>query len=309
MSGYTLVNSIGRETTDNVIEAFELWFSANGLPCKILSDGGSCFTSRKMQAFTESLNIIHIFSSPENPESNGQAEASVKKVKNLVHNMNLTVKNLSARIQLSLSQLNNMASGKDQCSPAEAFFGRTVRTLSTPLLERRQLTDRKLQPSDRQSMKKKKKSSTKRKPTFFSRGDRVVARDNKKRTWSIHGTVIEPRSLHNTEDKEKRSYNILVDDGKYILWRNEKYLKHAPTSPLSTRTITCRRSAIKPPSSDSQYCPWSRRHTQLRCQLFPADTDESESEQKLDTQPECPVKCRKQRKTVSFDKYKSVYEI
>ena len=135
MSGYTLVNSIGRETTDNVIEALELWFSANGLPCKILRDGGSCFTSRKMQAFTESLNIIHIFSSPENPESNGQAEASVKKVKNLACNMNLTVKNISARIQLSLSQLNNMASGKDQCSPAEAFFGRTVRTLSTPLLE------------------------------------------------------------------------------------------------------------------------------------------------------------------------------
>ena len=136
MSGYTLVNSIGRETTDNVIEALELWFSTNGLPRKMLSDGGSCFPSKKMKDFTESLNITHIFSSPENPESNGQAEASVKKVKNLARNMNLTVKNLSSRIQLSLSQLNNMASGKDQCSPAEAFFGRTVRTLSTPLLGR-----------------------------------------------------------------------------------------------------------------------------------------------------------------------------
>ena len=260
-----------------------------------------------MQAFTETLNIIHIFSSPENPESNGQAEVSVKKVKNLACNMNLTVNNLSARIQLSLSQLNNIASGKDQCSPAEAFFGQTVRTLSTPLLEEKSI-DRQEAAVIRQMKhdKRKEKSSTQRKPTFFSRGDRIVARDNKKRTWSIHGTIIEPRTLHNTEDKEKRSYNILVDDGKYILWLNEKYLKHAPTSPLSTRTITCRRSAIKPPSSESQYGPWSRRHNQLQCQLFPADSNESESEQKPDTQPECPVKCRKQRKTVYFDKYKSL---
>ena len=83
----------------------------------------------------------------------------------------------------------------------------------------------------------------------------MVARDNKKKTWSIHGTVNEPRSLNNTEDKEKRSYNILVDDGKYILWRNEKYLKHVPTSPFSTRKVTGRISAIKPPSLGAKDTP------------------------------------------------------
>ena len=252
MSGYTLVHSLGRETTDNVIEALELWFSTNGLPRKILSDGGSCFTSSKMKRFTESLGITHVFSSPENPRLNGQAESSVKKVKDLVGEKNVTVKNLSSRIALSLAQLNNMAPGKDQCSPAETFFGHTMRTLSTPLLEQKTI-DRKEAASIRQEKhdKRKEKSSTKRKPKVFARGDKVVARDNKRRSWSIFGTIIEPRTLHNVEDKDNKSYNILVDDGKYILWRNEKYIKHAPqaTSPMPTRTITCRRSALKPPSS------------------------------------------------------------
>ena len=109
-----------------------------------------------MKDFTESLNITHIFSLPENPESNGQSEASVKKVKNLARNMNLTVKNLSSRIQLSLSQLNNMAPGKDLCSPAEAFFGRTVRTLSAPLLEEKTV-DRQEAAEIRQTKHEKRK--------------------------------------------------------------------------------------------------------------------------------------------------------
>ena len=308
MSGYTLVNSIGRETTDNVIGALETWFAIHGLPRKILSDGGSCFTSKKMRDFTESLNITHVFSSPENPESNGQSESSVKKVKNLAKTTNLTVKNLSSRIQLSLSQLNNMAAGKDLCSPAEAFFGRTMRTLSAPLLEETTV-DRQAAANIRQAKheKRKEKSSSKRRPVQFTRGDRVVARCSKKKTWTIHGTVIEPRVLHNTEDT--RSYNILVDEGKYILWRNEKFLRHIPTSPLITRKITGRRSAIKPPSSVSQYGPWNRRHTEIQRQLFPDSADSDSESEKLDTQQDCPVKRRKQRKTVSFSKERTVFEI
>ena len=310
MSGYTLVNSIGRETTDNVIDALEKWFAIHGLPRKAISDGGSCFTSKKMRDFTESLGITHVFSSPENPESNGQAEASVKKVKNLAKTTNLTVKNLSSRIQLSLSQMNNMAAGKDLCSPAEAFFGRTMRTLSAPLLEETKV-DRQEAANIRQAKheKRKAKSSSKRKPVKFTRGDRVVARCSKKKTWSIHGTIIEPRLLHNTEDT--RSYNILVDEGKFIMWRNEKFLRHIPSSPMVTRKIIGRRSAIKPPSPRTQWGPWSRRHSEIQRQLFPDNADSDSESEKPDTVLDSPVKRRKQTqtKTVTFCRERTVFEI
>ena len=124
-------------------------------------------------------------------------------------------------------------------------------------------------------------------------------------------TIIKPRKLHNMDDKDDISYNILVDDGKYILWRNERYIRHAPaaTSPVQVRTITCRRSALKPPSSNTtQHCPWNRRHSQLHGQLFPPDSDDSKSEQQPCLQAESPVKCYRQEKTVTFDKYREVYE-
>ena len=123
--------------------------------------------SSKMKKFTESLGILHVFLSPENPRSNDQAESSVKKVKNLVKRKNVTVKHLSSRLALSLSQLNNMATVNNQFSPAEAFFGHTMRTLTIPLLEHK-MVDRSETAVIRQEKhdKRKEKSSMKRKPTL-----------------------------------------------------------------------------------------------------------------------------------------------
>ena len=136
----------------------------------------------------------------------------------------MTVKNLSAKIALGLSQLNNMATGIDEPSTSEMFFGRTLRTLSTPLLEQKN-NDRSEGGEIRQRKhdKRRYKSLSKRKPTKFVRRDRIVARDNK-RNWMIFGTIIEPRKIKNMTEEYEKSYNILVDDGQYILWRSERYI-------------------------------------------------------------------------------------
>ncbi|VUZ49508.1 unnamed protein product [Hymenolepis diminuta] len=56
-------------------------FSTHGLPETILTDNGAQFSSALPQDFCWSYNVIHVYSSPYHPRSNGQEDRFVDTLK------------------------------------------------------------------------------------------------------------------------------------------------------------------------------------------------------------------------------------
>ena len=60
------------------IEKLRTVFATHGLPEKLVTDNGSCFTSEEFEQFLVKNGIKHVISAPYHPASNGLAERAVQ---------------------------------------------------------------------------------------------------------------------------------------------------------------------------------------------------------------------------------------
>ncbi|KAM2088283.1 hypothetical protein ACFX1T_032384 [Malus domestica] len=63
------------------IEVSEPWF---GMPRILISDGGSHFCNRTIEALLKKYNVAHKVSTPYHPQTNGQAEVSNREIKQVL---------------------------------------------------------------------------------------------------------------------------------------------------------------------------------------------------------------------------------
>ena len=76
---------IGRDLrSKDIIDELRRWFMRMGAPNRLRSDGGPQFTSSEIREFLDEWGVLHVFSSPHFPQSNGHAEAAVKAMKTLL---------------------------------------------------------------------------------------------------------------------------------------------------------------------------------------------------------------------------------
>ena len=109
------------------IEKLRISFSSKGLPAVLVSDNGPAFASAEFQAFMKGNLILHKFSPPLHPASNGQAEAMVKVVKTaLAHKAEGS---LQTRLSRFLFRYRNTPHSTTGRTPAELLMGRHLRTL------------------------------------------------------------------------------------------------------------------------------------------------------------------------------------
>jgi len=59
-------------------------FARHGVPELLISDNGHQYVSKEFKEFSEKYNFKHITSSPHFLQSNGQAERTVKAIKQLL---------------------------------------------------------------------------------------------------------------------------------------------------------------------------------------------------------------------------------
>ena len=128
-SGWPVVEEwIGRDLRlKDIIDELRRWFMMMGAPNRLRSDGGPQFTSSEIREFLDEWGILHVFSSPHFPQSNGHAEAAVKAMKILL------IKTAPKRIKDSDSFARGLLEWRntpkaDGLSQNQIIFGHNLRS-------------------------------------------------------------------------------------------------------------------------------------------------------------------------------------
>ena len=87
-SKYIDAHVMTSSTTAATILRLRQPFATPDLPCTLVSDNGTAFTSHEIQNFCRSNSIKHIRSAPFHPASNGLAEITVQTIKDGLKKIN-----------------------------------------------------------------------------------------------------------------------------------------------------------------------------------------------------------------------------
>lgn len=83
-SRYLEILHMTTTTTDQVVQLLRAIFARFGIPDQIVSDNGLQFTSDTWKEFCRQNDIVHVTSSPHNPQGNGHAERAVQIAKRIL---------------------------------------------------------------------------------------------------------------------------------------------------------------------------------------------------------------------------------
>ena len=119
-SRFVEVQQLQSMTTSSVISFLKPIFARYGIPATLISDNGPQFASVEMKQFSETYGFSHVTTSLYYPQANGQAERTVRTIKNLLANAK----------DPYMALLSYRATPLQWCSlsPAELLQGRKIRT-------------------------------------------------------------------------------------------------------------------------------------------------------------------------------------
>lgn len=125
---FLVMKPVKTTKTSMVIDKMREYFSIFGIPKRIISDRGSCFTSIKFKDFLSQLGVRHVLNAVATPRANGQVERYNRTLLDA-----LTAKCIGSDekkwdaqvpdIQLGLNNTINKGIGK---TPSQALFGTTL---------------------------------------------------------------------------------------------------------------------------------------------------------------------------------------
>jgi len=71
---YINIKAVRDTKTMTAIRVFKEHFGYFGIPIRIITDRGTCFTSSRFKAFTREFKIKHVLNAVATPRANGQVE-------------------------------------------------------------------------------------------------------------------------------------------------------------------------------------------------------------------------------------------
>ena len=118
-SRYLEILDLPNITSSMVIRKMKATFARHGLPCEVVTDGGTQFTSSEFADFSMKYNFHHHVTSPHHPQSNGEAERAVRTAKHVLRQKDPCMALLAYR---------NAPLHGQAYSPAQLLMGRRLRT-------------------------------------------------------------------------------------------------------------------------------------------------------------------------------------
>ena len=83
-SRYFELCKLNGTTTCDIVNELKIVFARFGVPDFLVSDNGPQFASQEFTHFVAKLGLVHITSSPHNPQANGEAERAVQTAKSIL---------------------------------------------------------------------------------------------------------------------------------------------------------------------------------------------------------------------------------
>ncbi|KAL0883751.1 hypothetical protein ABMA27_015856 [Loxostege sticticalis] len=125
LAGFSFYTTLDLASGYYQIPIKEKYFSVFGIPKRLVSDRGSCFTSHKFSSYLDGLGVRHVLNAVATPRANGQVE---RYNRTLLDALTARCANVDEKkwdvhvpdIQLGLNNTINKGVGK---SPAQVLFG------------------------------------------------------------------------------------------------------------------------------------------------------------------------------------------
>ena len=128
LSGWMEIAQLPSTAARPTIRTLAAWFCRLGIPTTLRTDCGPPFNSHDFRTFLDRWSVTHAPSSPKYPQSNGHAEANVKKVKFLLRKTAPDGDIASTAFQQRLLELRNTPDASCR-SPAQIVFGHPLRSI------------------------------------------------------------------------------------------------------------------------------------------------------------------------------------
>ena len=225
------IKRLRNETTATVVAKLKTLFSEHGIPEKVYSDGGPCYSSHEFAKFAQGWNFQHILSSPRYPQSNGFAERMVQTTKLILKKAKKTGMDPELAMLHARCTPINYSLG----SPAQLLYGRTLRAdLPVHTQGDEQVIETLRNISNKQA--EYYNTTAKDLPELYV-GQQVALQDAETLQW----TKAKVKECH-----PYRSYTVLTETGS-TLRRNRRHLKDIPSSVPSNICATVNSD----PDSDS----------------------------------------------------------
>lgn len=128
LSGYIEVDRLRQSSARAVILKLRTHFARYGSPQTVVTDNGPQFASQEFEKFAASWRFEHRTSSPHYPRSNGQAEAAVKTMKQIMRRAEAD----KSDVYKAILDHRNTPRQSTGLSPAEILLNRPTRMASLP---------------------------------------------------------------------------------------------------------------------------------------------------------------------------------
>lgn len=123
LTKYTLLYPCRSTDTGGVLKRLSKFCDERGIPDRIVSDRGTCFTGKAFQNFCLQRGIRHILNSTKHPQANGQVERVNRTIIPLLSIMAKDQEHWDVRIPELERHLNSAINKTSSKSPFEVLHG------------------------------------------------------------------------------------------------------------------------------------------------------------------------------------------
>lgn len=226
-------------SSNAVIGRMKEIFTTHGIPDEIITDNGPQFVADEFKTFSRYYGFQHNTTSPHYPQANGEAEAAVKIAKKILSQEN---------VDIALLNYRNTPHSATQISPAQALFGRNLKT-RLPVLAKNLLPQTtnlvKMREKDTEAKEKYKHYFDERhgvKPLSpLPVGQPVLMKLDNEKKWSNPGTVV-----------KSDNRTVLVETQNGTFRRNRRHLQPVHEMPDSATNDDTHVPQIAQPDPDLQ---------------------------------------------------------
>jgi len=229
-SRYPAVELLTSPSSKATIPLFDKIFAEHGIPEELKTDNGSPFQSEEFAKFSDYLNFYHHRITARWPEANGEVERFMRTLKKAVRTATAESRSWRQELWKFVRSYRTSPHSSTTVPPAEALFGRSIRTtlpqLPPELLDRNQLDQIIRQNDNKAKHQQKTYADTKRhvKLSDITIGDTVLVKSEET------GKLITPYIVSPYTVISRHGSQVTVERAGHRITRNVSHFKKFQTS-------------------------------------------------------------------------------